>query len=176
MTIKDLFRLILKLFGLYFLVAVVFTVMPNLILTLKDGDPGMLLWIVFTIILLCAIFLFLVFKADNVINFFRLDHGFDSTTIDVEKIDAVTLLKFGCIVIGGLLVVDNVAPVLSNGYQLFRGSIQGELERTLFGAQDIKQDFALNSINLLIGFILITNYDRVSHWLNQSNTKIEKTG
>lgn len=174
MTIKDLFRLVLKLFGLYFLVAVVFTVMPNLILMLKDGDPGMLLWIVFTIIILSAIFLFLVFKGDNVIHFFKLDQGFDSPAIPVEKMDALTLLKFGCIVIGGLLVVDNIAPVLSNGYQLFRGSIQGELERTLFRAQEIKQDLALNSINLLIGFILITNYDRVSSWLHQSNTKRER--
>jgi len=169
MTIKDLFRLILKLFGLYFLVAVVFTVIPSFILSLEDADGGLLLWITFTIILLCAIFLFLVFKVDNVIHFFKLDRGFDSPIIPVEKIDALTLLKLGCIVIGGFLVVNSIAPVLTNGYQFFRGSVQGELEQTLFGAKDVKQQFALNSINLLTGFILITNYDRVSLWLNQSN-------
>lgn len=171
MTLKDFFRVLLKLFGLYFVVAVVFTVIPGLMLSFAEIDIKILLVMIATLLVIVAVFLFLVFLPDKIVTFLQLDRGFDSPVISFEKMDDITLLKFGTIIIGGFVVVDNISPFLLYGYQLFKGSVKGDMEHTLFGANDIKQNFALNALNLLIGYLLLTNYNAVGNWLDRRNPR-----
>lgn len=170
MLIKDFFQLILKLFGLYFIVAVIFTVIPALLMSVQQVEFFTLLGVVLMIILLAAVFLLLIFKADVVIRILRLEKGFESPVLPLDNIDTYSVLKIGCVLVGGFLFVDNLAPMVSNGYQLLKGSLDRHFEETLFGRPNTQQDFALNSLNLLIGYLLVTNSHRFARWLNQDQS------
>ncbi len=73
MTKKDLFILIIKLFGLYFLIATLFTTLPSN-LSIIAMQPG---WLTIILVLanalvLIGLFILLIFNASKVAGFLKL--------------------------------------------------------------------------------------------------------
>ena len=112
MTPHNLFNIILKIFGLFF-IKTMLTCIPQLLLDftylndLKTFNNG--LWIllinIFIFMTYAVVFYFLVFKTEYLIDKLQLTKGFNENSIALN-IHPSTILSISITIIGGLLIVD----------------------------------------------------------------------
>ena len=167
MTKSDFFILIIKVFGLFSVVTSLFSVLPsNISFAMMDIDALSILWIVVAIVVLVGLFVVLIFKADKVVRLLKLDKGFDDEKIEIGNLKQTEIIKIGTFIIGGLLFLDNIPAFLSHSLFAFKTDIIG-LE---YNSQD-KFNWAISGLNLIIGFLLLTNYDFVAKMLKTGKTE-----
>jgi len=154
MTKKDLFVLLIKIFGLFSAVTSLFSVLPNNIMFALDSvDLISIVWVTVAIAVILGLFLILIFKANKIVELLKLDRGFEEERIDFGNLSSTDIIKIGTFVIGGFLIIDNVPDFLSQTLWSFKKEIIG-ME---FTAKD-KFNWAVSGLNLLIGYLLLTNY------------------
>ncbi len=162
MTKRDFFILILKVFGLFSVVTTLFSALPsNISLAMMDIDALLILWIVVAIFVVVGLFVVLIFKADKVVRLLKLDKGFDDEKIEIGNLKPTDIIKIGTFIIGGLMILNKTPAFLSHSLFAFKGDVIG-LE---YNSQD-KFNWAVSGLNLIIGFLLLTNYDFVAKKLN----------
>ncbi|CAN5354552.1 hypothetical protein BH09BAC3_BH09BAC3_09270 [soil metagenome] len=165
MTKRDLFILVIKLLALYFVVATLFSALPDTIYSVYGrGDFIQILWSVVVFGIIIVLFRYLISNADKVVDLLRLDKGFADARIDLSTITASHILEAGVFVIGGLLLIGKVPGILSQFYQGFKDGLAGK-ELILDGQINSGIDF----LNVVIGFLLITKREAVAMWLNDRN-------
>jgi hypothetical protein len=158
MTTKSLFNIILKVLGIFFLKDVLATV-PQIIsvfLYFSKADTVMEgVWtLLFTIVILavyCLVSYYLIFRSDLIMEKLRLDQGFDQEIIPLN-IHRSTVLSISIIVIGGLMVAENI-PALCR--QLFA---YYQEKRMTYRQTDPSLSFAvMEGVKIVIGLLLIGN-------------------
>ena len=134
---------------------------------------GFDLWaiiIVFAIII--AIYIFLVNKPDLVINWLKLDKGFDDERIEFGNMDSEKLVSFATILIGGLLIIDYFPSFINYVYHAFKEKAQSNGLSGLtdsFIPETQYFDWAIATMNIIIGYLLLTNYQNVAKWITKTN-------
>lgn len=153
MTNKDFFRLMIKLFGLYQFLLLIFTFLPsNLQLLFNDFfSIGSIISIILITLFILAVYYVFVKNPDLIINFFKLDRGFDKNEITVSNLNSDTILQIGMVLIGSFLVVDNLGYFISSFITYFKISYMKETFESLKNFESL----ILNGINLILGFCLI---------------------
>ena len=165
MTKRDFFRIIIKLFGLYSGILAIFSVIPNNINTvLYQFDSYVLSFIIVSTMLILFFFMFLIFKADFVIDRLKLDKGFDDDRIQFENLNNESIVKFAVFLIGGFLIVDYFPNFLNYTFQAFRSKIQGS--ESIFPTVHYF-NWIVSGINIVLGYLLITNYKSLSVFFNK---------
>ena len=87
MTKRDFFRIIIKLFALYSIILTVFSWIPsNFIYTVYDFELVPILASIGFTILAVLIYYFLINKTDAIIDFIKIDKGFDDKTIEIGNL------------------------------------------------------------------------------------------
>jgi hypothetical protein len=133
-----------------------------------DIDALSILWIAIAAFVVVGLFVVLIFKADKVVRLLKLDKGFDDEKIEIGNLKPTDIIKIGTFIIGGLLILDNIPAFLSHSLFAFKGDVIG-LE---YNSQD-KFRWAVSGLNLIIGFLLLTNYDFVAKKLKTEKTEKE---
>lgn len=153
MTNKDFFRLMIKLFGLYQFLLVVFTFLPrNLQLIFNDFfSLSSLVSLILITLFILAVYYVLIKNPDLLINLFKLDKGFDKNEITVNNLNSDAILQIGMVLIGGFLIVDNLGYFISSFITYFKISYMKETFESLQNVQSL----ILNGVNLVLGFCLI---------------------
>jgi hypothetical protein len=158
MTKRDFFIIIIKLFGLFSVVTSLFSVIPsNISFALMDIDLFSVIWIIAVIVIVIGLFVLLIFKSDKVVKLLKLDKGFDDERIEIGNLNPNSIVKLAVIIIGGLLIIDNIPAFLSHTLYAFKENIIGINYDTMD-----KFNWAVSGINLVLGFLLLTNYNTVS--------------
>lgn len=170
MTKKDFFRLLIKIAGLYFIISAVFSGLSNNIIFSVEGkaDWISILWVILTLIIVVGLFTLMIYNADKIINWLKLDKGFDDERIDFQKIETQSILKLALFIIGGLLFIDNIPPFLSRSYFALRSKINPNDIYHFGSLQDYIRLFT-NFLNIIIGYLLITNYNKISKLLKETD-------
>ncbi len=165
MTKKDFFRLLIKIFALYFVILVTFTIFPQIVLLNQMLDNILLSFAVIGSILLVILFSFLIIKfTDRIIIFLKLDSGFDDENIVVGNLKNIDIIKFAIILIGGFMIVDNFPKLLMDILNEFKfkatsNNLQGhEVDYFWFGVR---------FLNMLFGYLLISNCKSVANFLDK---------
>ena len=143
----------IKLFGLYQFLLLIFTSLPsNLQLLFNDffSISSIITLILITLFILAVYYVF-VKKPDLIIDFFKLDKGFDNNEITVSNLNSDTILQIGMVLIGGFLIVDNFSYFISSFITYFKISYMSENLESL----KIFESLILGGANLIIGFCLI---------------------
>lgn len=154
MTKRDFFIVIIKLFGLFSLVTSLFQVLPsNISFILRDMDFIYLIGITLAVLVVLALFVVLIFKADKVVEILKLDKGFDEERIEFGNLNSVEIVKIGCFIIGGLILIENLPYFLNHTLNAFREKVVG----MDYSVQD-NFYWAVSGINLVLGYLLLTNY------------------
>ena len=167
MSKRDFFILIIKVFGLYSVVKSIFSVLPgNISFAMSNIDFISISWILIAIIVVFGLFIVLIFKADKIVLLLKLDKGFDDEKIDIGNLKSVDIIKIGTFIIGGLLILENIPGFLSHTLFAFKGDIAG----IKYNDQD-KFYWAVSGVNLLIGFLLLTNYNFVAKMLKRDKSE-----
>lgn len=165
MTKRDFFRILIKIFGLYSLILSIFTVIPqNISNVLFQFDIMMLLVILASTIISVGMFLVLLFKSDFIIDKLKLYKGFDDDKIIVGNLTNESILKLALIIIGGFLIIDYLPAVLFDLINAFKTkstftSIEGNNVNYF--------DIVIGLVNILLGYLFITNYKIISQFLDK---------
>ena len=171
MTKRDFFRIIIKLFGLYALILTVFTYIPsNLSYVTFQFEPIILLWIFGAAALTGLIYILLIRKTDLIINFLKIDKGFDDDRIEFGNFNSQQIMKLALIIIGGFLIIDYLPDFLQYTYLAFKKEVSpsglNQLEKFSFGKTKDYFDWVISGMNLIVGYVLLTNYDRITKWID----------
>lgn len=175
MTKRDFFILLIKVFGLYWIISVLFSVLPNNIYFVTHNlDLKGIIWLIATVLITLGLFFLLLAKADKVSNFLKLEKGFDENRIDFGGLKSLDIIKFAVLIIGGFLFIENIPSFLSHTLFAFKSSLPKGFDQAYENKNLIKynhfEDYVrwINSgLNLLIGYLLITNFKRISTYLNK---------
>ena len=161
MTKRDFLILMIKLFGLYSAVTTIFSVLPNNVMfSLGQVDIFVIIWIIIVTVIVAGLFWVLTFRADKLVDLLKLEKGFSDDRIELGDIKSEDIIKTGTFVIGGLLIIENIPGLLSQTFWAFRGEVVG----FEFTAKD-KFNLGVSGLNVLLGYLLFTNYDAVARRL-----------
>jgi hypothetical protein len=180
MTKRDFFILSIRLFGLYSGIIAIFSIIPSQIGMLLSGishgfDFFYYLLIILAGILLPALmFVLLVFYAHKIVDWLQLEKGFDDDRIEFVNFDTEQIVKISSFLIGGLMILNNFPEFVVSSIRALRASAgsQGTIEDEYFTFQD-KFYWGVSALNIVIGYLLITNYDKVARFLNRKKSAPE---
>jgi len=174
MTKQDFFRLLIKILGLYFIISILFSVIPsNISFVIGQIDIIGILWLILTILVVILLFMFLIYKPDKIIVWLKLDKGFDEDRIEFQNFNNTNILKLALIVIGGILLIKNIPAFLSYTLFAFKSSIGNELNNNMIKFGNLKDyiNWGISFLNIIIGYLLIRNYNYFSRLLTDKNEK-----
>lgn len=174
MSKKDFFTLLIKGFGLYSLVLTLFQFLPSLLSYVQfDLEITSLIIIALPLAIVVALFLFLIFKSENIISWLKLDKGFEKEDITLGELNQSQVIAIIVLILSGVLLLDNIPYLLLESFLGFKQIVQTK------GIQQVIDDstmqrFNLHSwviafINVIIGIVLLSNVNRVSNWLTRVN-------
>lgn len=179
MTKKDLFRLIIKIFGLYFVISSIFSFTPMIIESVTSQfdfnvqfDYTLLIWPMINMAWIILLFVFLIYKPDIIVKWLKLGRGFDDDRIDFQNFNTANILKLAVIVIGGLLLIHYVPTFLSSAWFAFKSSVGSNFNNDNaihFGTSRDYINWGVSFINIVIGYLMVTNYTFVSKLLKEKN-------
>jgi len=173
MTKKDFFRIIIKLFGLYWLVSTLFTTIPNWVsMFMMHVDAIQIIGVSISAVIVILVFIFLVYNPDLILAWLKLDKGFDDDRVDFQNFNTENILKLGVIIIGGILVVNNIPNFLTQAFFAFKLQVMNNNDVVTLGQQSYYR-WAINFLNLLTGYLLLTNYPALSKFLLKITQKKE---
>ena len=173
MTKKDFFRIIIKLFGLYWLISSLFSTGQFYFLSLMPGySLPVVLMAILIFMVIIIMFYMLIIRTDDLLNWLKLDQGFDNDIIEFNNIDLDSILKLGVIIIGGTLILDNLAVFLNQSYLAFK--VHTATSADLIGLNGYSTyHWAVSFTKILLGYILLTNYPAISTFLLKITQKKE---
>ncbi|MFD2099929.1 hypothetical protein [Flagellimonas iocasae] len=170
MTTKDFFRLIIKALGTYCFVDALFTLVPNMSYSSGFLSFHFAMNLIYLIVTGLITYI-LLFQTDRIIKLFRLTKGFDSDIIETKDLKTKGLFKFAVILIGLLLIVNNLAQFIDYCYLAFKNQVSayglGEVEGAMFDQHLDYNWWAISGLNILIGILMLMNYD----WIAKIFTK-----
>lgn len=157
MTKRDFFILLIKLFGLFYLIKSLFLST----LVLRQLDVLALISFFVTLTVVVGLFWLLIFRADKVVAFLQLESGLSDERIELGNIKTGDIIKIGTFVIGGLLIIDSIPRFLIHAYSFVRRNSSDQE----FNSSD-SYDLVVSGLNILLGYLLVTNYAFVSRIIN----------
>ena len=174
MTKKDLFRIVIKILGIYCFINALFGLIPNFFYSVGVSSMNFLINI-FYFVVNGLIACLLVFQTDRIIGLFRLEKGFDTESIDARNLKSDGLFKVSLIFIGFLLITNNLAQFLDFCYLAFKKQVSADGLDGIDGAM-LQQNldyhwWVINGLNILFGILILTNYK----WIVKLITAKEKT-
>ncbi len=127
-------------------------------------------WMSLILLTEIALIVALIVYAATLVRMFRLDKGFEEDRIVFDKLKTQDILKMAIFLIGGILILDSFPDFLSHAYQF----LQQKASHSYMNPPKNDFGWALSTVNLFIGFLLLTNYDWVAKKLNLESKKNEE--
>lgn len=166
MSPRSFFQILIKVMGLFLLIQAFFVLM-NLfywnypvislsgrnfisVFTTTGAMVGSLVFYVFTVY--CCFF-----KTDKMIDFLNLDKGIGVENIDIN-FDKNSLLQLAVIIIGGILIVENLPDFI----RAFFISMRDIRQNDSVLQSEYVQWALMHLLKVLIGIALISNYRTIS--------------
>jgi hypothetical protein len=127
MTPRNLFNIILKIFGLFFFKEIVYLlpqiivfVQPNKYTETNGNDTLSSLLISFGVIAFYVFFIYqLLFKTNNIVDKLKLDKGFNREEFSFD-IPSSHVLTIALIVVGGVIVINEIPNLCRNIFFYFQ--------------------------------------------------------
>ncbi|MGB5647259.1 MAG: hypothetical protein WBM55_09060 [Muriicola sp.] len=167
MTKRDFFRIIIRSFALYLLLLILFNQLPTSISYIGiDFNLVGILYLSGSLILLILLFFALMRKSDAIIDFLKIDKGFDDERIDFGNLSQKQIIDFALILIGGFLFLDHLPEFLSFCYLGFKKFVSSDGLNAAEGYHlDEEMDYfrwIISGMNLVLGYLIFTNYNKLS--------------
>jgi len=169
MTKKDFFILIIKLFGLYSIITALFISLPqNLSFVFMDFGVHSMLFVAVILTVVIGLFVFLLFKSHHVVRLLKLEKGFETDSLELGNLTTLEIVKIAILIIGGFLIIDHLAIFIQQTLNAFYSEIQIQTTDPIN-----KWHWFVNGVNILIGYLLITNLNIVARLVNIKSHKKE---
>ena len=170
MKVKDFFRLALKLIAIFYAVQVIYSIAGSFQFFISSIPYSLFYAILgFIAVLIPAFVYYLIFvKSDKVMNILKIDKGFESEEVNFGNLSSKEILKIAFIIFGLLMIVQNIPSFVTNCFYAFKHSAKPTFYE--FGADTAQHDyFAMteSGIYILLGYLMLTNYKRISGWFDK---------
>lgn len=172
MTIRTFWMLILRIIGLFLLIdsLYIFPKFFEMFIFVFLEEPFLGTIFLIALLLICAgVYIFilrlLLFKTGMLIEKLKLDKNFNEDKIDISN-DKNTFLKLAVVVIGTMLLIDCV-PEFFHEFFYFLQRLEVFRESPLLGP------LIYLFVKMVIGFLLMTNSDRVTNLIIKLSSKEE---
>lgn len=165
MTKKDFFIIIIKLFGLYLFIATLFGAAPSMLyISQMEMDAYTILYILVFIAFFGFLLIYLLYHSEKVVGFLKLDKGFDSDVIQLEKLEKGQLIQLGLIIVGGLIVLEHLPSLLTNSYYFFKALNHDAVnyEEIDFTNTGNYAYLTKDIITVLLGYLVLTNNETIA--------------
>lgn len=175
MTKKDLFRIIIKLFGLYAAINFITVYLAQLtsFAHFFKEEPLIILWVLLAILLFCGFASLIIFYPNKIINWFSLNKGYDNDDASLGKTDLKSLIKIAVIITGGLFILNSFAPLLVEIAHILPSLItKGDVAEMVNLADH--RGLYTDIINLAIGYLLLANYSPIATFLTKKDNNSVK--
>ncbi|WP_152640673.1 hypothetical protein [Flavobacterium sp. 316] len=166
MTKKDFFRLLIKVFGLYNLVTVLFYFVPQVFSTYLYGfDLSYFLMVLGSLLLIIALFLFSVFNTDLIIKILKLDKNFDDDKIIFGNLNSYSIILISVSMISLLLIANSLPSFLFSILNIFKKEVS-----TYVIANNEIDYLALitDGLSIILGYLFLTNNKRIAKFLDKN--------
>ncbi len=180
MTKRDLFRVTLKLAGLYFIITMLFNSLPSLIVFVTNSNENMLfglLMMLFGIFIFLSIFAILIFKPDVIINILKLDKNFNDDEIRIKQPSFVNMLQWGIILLSLSVLLKHLPMFITNvlfAFKLFVIDSGKDISNQLqYGMLTNYTDWSIKIVALVISLLMLTNSKSIANYIIRKN-KIDK--
>ena len=174
MTKKDFFRIIIKLFGLYWIVTSIYNQLPYIFSIISKGFDSYYLPYALGYFLVCiSIFVLLVFYTDRIIKWLKLEKGYDEDKIDFSNFNTGNIIKLALIIFSFMLIINNVSTFFTQTYYVVRLRFSMNLSDTVNYIPQSDYAWAKSFIDMFIGYIILTNYPAISRFLLKITQKNE---
>lgn len=163
MSKRDFFRLLIKVFGLYWFISTTFVFVPTSMGYLLSSDIESISLLIISLAIVAFVFYACMAKADHVIDWFRLDQGFDEEKIEMINFNPSVIIKLALFIIGAVLIVNSFPDFLMHALYALQEDIAGISLRP-----ESNFHWAISGIKLIIGVLLIKNHNWIEHSLMKS--------
>ena len=158
----------MKILGIFVIKDILATIpqLLSIILYLTKSDTvGEAIWTVVTTVLILLVYVFfsyyLIFKSDLIIDKLKLDKGFDQETIPLN-IHRSTILSISIIVIGGLIIADEIPNLCRQLFAYFQE------KRMTYGQTNPTISYSvLAAAKIVIGLVLIGNQRQIVNFIER---------
>jgi hypothetical protein len=172
MTPRSLFNIILKILGVFFIkdfLAAIPQVLSAILYLTNSDTRSEGIWTLLTIFLILIIYWFvcyyLIFKTELIIDVLHLDKGFDQETFPLN-IHRSTILSISIIVIGGLLVADELPNLCRQLFAYFQET------RLTYGYTKPNIAYSVvSAAKIIIGFVLMTGQRQIVNFIELKRKK-----
>jgi hypothetical protein len=131
---------------------------------------GLLVMTALAILFYCV----LINYADSIINLIKIDKGFDDEFIVFGDLKTRQILTLGIILLGGYLLITNLSDVMQYTFLAFKDKVSNKggdfIFTEQFGSTDDYFNWTYATINVVLGYIFLTNHNRISNWLDKKST------
>lgn len=174
MSQRDFFRILIKVFGLYWLVVTLFSIAGNLYPLFRFSGLTSFVWFFLSILVTIGIFVGLIFYSDKIIFWLKLDQGYDAKELNVKDIREESIMHLAILLLGGFLFLKNLPPFLTKTFFAFKSTapvnpFEGETIKYHSAEQYV--GWITSFLYVLMGFLLLTNYKRVATYLKRIGDK-----
>lgn len=167
MKVKDFFVLIIKLFGLYSIVTVLFNIIPkNISFVLLSPELTIIISLVIGMVITVALLLLLIAKADKIVSLFKLEKNFENDSFEFGNLTPVEIVKIATCIVGGFLIIHNLPILIYQSVEAFNSDIQSQSLTSTY-----KWNWFVNGLNVLIGYYIITNLNLIIRLLRLNAKK-----
>lgn len=173
MTKRDLFIVLIRIFGLLVVIRMLFSTLPmTLSYSFQDFSFWQLVWILSLSALTVGMFALLVLKTGKIVDILRLERGFEEDRIELGPINPVVIVRIGIFLIGGILIIHNITSFLTDLFVLF--SIRAGSNQFIGSmTTPVYHGLGVSSINLLLGYFLVTRYSDIARWFSKGDDQKE---
>jgi hypothetical protein len=171
MKIRDLFIIILKVIGLFFVKDLFISLINSILLVISVyflpsyvGFEGSFLSPLAFIIYLLLAYL-LIFKTDWIISKLRLDKGFSNDEININ-IHRSVILSIALIILGGIIILDEFPLLIEHLYTKHQIKDSTTVSQSHFTAPIV-----YDICKLIVGFILIYYHRTIVNFIEYKRKK-----
>lgn len=153
MLVRDLLVLLIKTFGLASGLIMLFSNVPlSLFVNFSDEDFYYQFYVVCSLLVSFGVVYFAVFHADKLVKVLRLEKGFENNRIDFGKIDIHGAAWIAVMMVGLLLLVNNLCEMLLAAQQYFSDQMN-EIEDVTNAGRNL----VLLLLKCTCGYLMVTN-------------------
>lgn len=125
-----------------------------------------MIWIIAAIVIVLGLFILFIFYSGNIVNLLRLEKGFDDDRIELSSLKPSDIIKIGTFIVGALLLLHHLPLFLSHTLFAFKRGIDGQSLNF-----KSKFDWTVSGLNILLGYLLLTNYAVVARLLQHKKQR-----
>ena len=170
MSINTFWKLVLRILGLWLLLGS-FYLFPQFVSTLAYIDSNdrfqslLLSWgmLVLLIVAYIIIIRMMILKSDWIIEKLKLNKNFQEERINLN-IKSSTVLNIAIIVIGGIVIIDNLPLLFKQLFEFFQ-------QQNLFREYSHSSWIIYYLINVVVGYLLISNSKTIAEFIEKRSQK-----